>query len=180
MIYRYNSNMNVIKMEYRPVYSTYPRVYLNLNRDNSEMITSITSDYGNLDYTAQFNNDLEVTDVNHTLPSNFSEGYTYDTRGNRLSSLTNNFVYNDHNQLVSSDSHTYTYDADGNLIEEKNISTTETKKYFYTSENRMYRYEHYATDVSPVNVIAEYKYDIYGRRLSKTVNGTVTNFMWEG
>jgi len=72
-------------------------------------------------------------------------------------------VYNDLNQLESSDTHTYTYDGDGNLIEEKNVITTETKKYYYNSENRLIKFEHYPTDVLAADIIATYKYDIYGR-----------------
>ena len=40
--------------------------------------------------------------------------------------------------------------------------------------------EHYPNDVSSADIVANYKYDIYGRRLQKNVNGTVTNFFWEG
>jgi RHS repeat-associated protein len=36
------------------------------------------------------------------------------------------------------------------------------------------------TKVEPADIIAEYKYDIYGRRLQKNVNGSTTNFFWEG
>jgi RHS repeat-associated protein len=66
------------------------------------------------------------------------------------------------------------------MTEEKNTATTETKKFFYNSENRMVRYEHYPTDIDPPDIVAEYKYDIYGRRIQKSVNGAVTNFLWEG
>ena len=31
-----------------------------------------------------------------------------------------------------------------------------------------------------INLSAEYKYDIYGRRIQKNVNGVITNFFWEG
>jgi RHS repeat-associated protein len=44
----------------------------------------------------------------------------------------------------------------------------------------MIKYEHLASDIIPIDVTAIYKYDIYGRRIQKDVNGNVTNFMWEG
>ncbi|MCK4761805.1 MAG: RHS repeat-associated core domain-containing protein [Candidatus Aminicenantes bacterium] len=149
---------------------------LNLTRDTSGLITSLT---GGKQLTVNYNQDLEITNVNHTIPQPFSESYTYDSRGNRLTSLTNSYTYNDLNQLTDSTTQTYTYDADGNLMQEKNKLSTEIKKYFYNSENRLIKYEHYATDVSPVDKIATYKYDIYGRRIWKTVNGTATNFLWD-
>jgi RHS repeat-associated protein len=40
-------------------------------------------------------------------------------------------------------------------------------------------YEHYPNDISPADIVANYKYDIYGRRLQKNVNGTIINFSWE-
>ena len=124
--------------------------------------------------------DLKKESVQHILPQPFDESYTYDTRGNRLTSLTHSYTYNDLNQLTDSTTHTYSYDADGNLTEEKNKITTETKKYYYNSENRLIGFEHYPNDVSPAETSATYKYDIYGRRLQKNVNGKILNFTWEG
>jgi hypothetical protein len=79
----------------------------------------------------------------------------------------------------SGNPHTYQYDADGNLVEEKNTTTGETRKYSYNSENRLTGYEHYPAVTSPADITAAYTYDIFGRRLQKNVNGVVTNFSWE-
>jgi RHS repeat-associated protein len=65
------------------------------------------------------------------------------------------------------------------MTQELNKLTGETKKYYYDSENRMIQFEHQASDISPVDIMATYKYDIFGRRLRKDVNGAVTNFFWE-
>ncbi|MCK4761896.1 MAG: RHS repeat-associated core domain-containing protein, partial [Candidatus Aminicenantes bacterium] len=178
-LFSYDTNGILKQMIYRKKPLTvgyFPYVELNLTRDTSGLITSLT---GGKQLTVNYNQDLEITNVNHTIPQPFSESYTYDNRGNRLSSLTNSYTYNDLNQLTESTTQTYTYDADGNLIQEKNKLSTEIKKYFYNSENRLIKYEHYATDVSPADKIATYKYDIYGRRIRKTVNGTATNFLWD-
>jgi len=130
--------------------------------------------------SAIHNDFLEIKKAQHSVPLTFDEPYIYDTRGNRLTSLTHSYSYNDLNQLTDSTTHTYSYDADGNLIEEKNKITTETKKYYYNSENRLIGFEHYPNDVSPADIVAAYKYDTQGRRLQKNVSGTVTNFFWEG
>jgi len=74
---------------------------------------------------------------------------------------------------------TYAYDADGNLVQERNKASGELKKYFYNAENRLTGYEHYANEFTSVNQIAQYTYDLYGRRIQKTVNGIVTNFLWD-
>jgi RHS repeat-associated protein len=157
-------------------YSGFPEVNLYFNRDDSGIITAVTGDRG---LNVSYNPDLGITGVQHLLPQIFTESYTYDTRGNRLSSLTDTYTYNDLNQLLSSSMHTYQYDTDGNLIEEKNSLTGETKKYFYDSENRMTGYEHYPGASSPADIVAAYKYDLFGRRIQKNVNGTVTNLFWE-
>jgi RHS repeat-associated protein len=174
----YDSNGILSQMNHRNVSgsSGFPEVNLYLNRDNSGIITSIT---GDKELNALYNPDLEIIGVNHTLPTIFDESYTYDTRGNRLSSLTDTYTYNDLNQLVGSSMNSYQYDADGNLVEEKDPVSGETRKYYYDSENRLTGYEHYPAVTSPVDIVATYTYDIFGRRLQKNVNGVVTNFFWE-
>jgi RHS repeat-associated protein len=157
--------------------TAFPDIDINFTRDDSGLITSIT---GDKELNVTYNPDLEIESVQHILQQPFDESYTYDTRGNRLTSLTHSYTYNDLNQLTDSTTHTYSYDADGNLIEEKNKITTETKKYYYNSENRLIIYEHYPNDVSQADTSATYNYDIYGRRLQKNVNGTILNFTWEG
>jgi RHS repeat-associated protein len=172
-------------IQYRNKYApgSFPTIDFNYTRDNSGLIKSITGftdsikdmELSNVDY----NNDLEIETVQHTLPQPFNETYTYDTRGNRLTSPNQTYTYNSLNRLISTGTHNYEYDADGNMTKETNTVTTEIKEYIYNSENRMVRYEHYPNSTSPADKIATYKYDLYGRRLQKTVDGTVTNFFWE-
>jgi RHS repeat-associated protein len=173
------------KIQYRskPGVLGFPTIDFNFTRDNSGLIKSITGftdsikdkELSNVDYT----NDLEITSVQHTLPQPFNETYTYDTRGNRLTSPNQTYTYNSLNRLISTGTHTYEYDADGNMTKETNTVTGEIKQYFFNSENRLYQYKHYPNATSPADKIATYKYDLYGRRLRKTVDGVVTNFFWE-
>jgi RHS repeat-associated protein len=174
--FSYDTNGVLSQLMYRGP-TAFPDIDINFIRDDSGLITSIT---GDKELNVNYNPDLEIEGVQHILPQPFDESYTYDTRGNRLTSLTHSYTYNDLNQLTGSTTHSYSYDADGNLIEEKNKITTETKKYYYNSENRLIMYEHYPNDVSQTDIVANYKYDIFGRRLQKNVNGTVINFTWEG
>ena len=174
--YNYDTNGLLSNLTYTG-HTAFPDIDIDFTRDDSGLITAIT---GDKELNVNYNSDLEIEGVQHILPQPFNESYTYDTRGNRLTSLTNAYTYNDLNQLTSTTTHTYSYDADGNLIEERNKITTETKKYFYNSENRLTGFEHYPTDASPADIIATYNYDIYGRRLQKNVNGNIINFSWEG
>jgi hypothetical protein len=54
-----------------------------------------------------YNDCIKIKKDHHTLPQPFDESYTYDTRGNRLTSLTHSYTYNDLNQLTDSTTHTY-------------------------------------------------------------------------
>ncbi len=177
--FSYDTNGSLSSLRYRNVfgYVDFPDINLDFLRDNSGLITSISGDKG---LSVNYNSNLEIESVQHTLPQSFGETYSYDSRGNRLNSLTQSYSYNSLNQLTSTATHTYQYDADGNLIEEKNIAAGETKKYFYNSENRLSRFEHYPSTTSPADTVATYKYDLLGRRIQKNVNGTVTHFFWEG
>jgi len=177
--YTYDSKgllQQLLYRQYPNMSGNFPTVTLDIQRDLSGLITGLT---GAKQLSASFNPDLEITAVQHTFPTSFSEAYTYDPRGNRLASLSNTFAYNDLNQLLESATHTYLYDADGNLVQERNKASGETKKYFYNSENRLTGYEHYANEFTSVDQIAQYTYDLYGRRIQKTVNGIVTNFLWD-
>jgi len=177
--YTYDSKgllQQLLYRQYPNMSGSFPTVTLDLQRDLSGLITGLT---GAKQLSASFNPDLEITAVQHTFPTTFTEAYTYDPRGNRLASLANTFSYNDLNQLLESATHSYTYDADGNLIQERNKASGELKKYFYNAENRLTGYEHYANEFTSVNQIAQYTYDLYGRRIQKTVNGIVTNFLWD-
>jgi len=177
--FTYDSNGLLQKSRYEgwpgwPYFTETGSLYF--SRDTSGLISGIT---GDKELNANYDQDLQITSINHILPQPFAEGYTYDDNGNRLTSLTNSFIYDDLNRLTESTLHDYTYDADGNMTQEKNKLTTESKKYYYDSENRMIKYEHQASDVSPIDITATYKYDIFGRRLQKNVNGAITNFFWE-
>ncbi len=98
-------------------------------------------------------------------------GYTYDPVGNRLRSdqATGPTPYtpNALNQYTQVGSSTLRYDANGNLTSDG------TTTFAYDSEHRLLRAE------SPTHR-SQYTYDPFGRRLSKTVNGQTTTFLYDG
>src|SRR5262249_40148203 len=71
------------------------------------------------------------------------------------------------NQYTAVNGTAYTYDKRGNLTSDG------TWTYGYDTENRL------VSAVGP-NVTASYAYDPFGRRLSKTVNGTTRLWAWYG
>jgi len=110
---------------------------------------------------------------------NYSDGfpnpdttYNYDKLGNRSSTVnggTTTYVPNDLNQYSSVGGVIHTYDNNGNL------TSTGTNTYGYDYENRLI----HAVIASPQGE-AVYSYDAFGRRISKTVNGVTTTFLYDG
>ena len=135
---------------------------------------------GEEERSVEYNNDFEIVKEQGSLPVNYNNEYDYDEVGNRIKDMLKNYEYDKMNRLKQTDTHIYGYDNEGNLILEKNKLTGEIKKFYYNSENRLIKYEHYPNDTSPQDIVATYKYDYYGRRLEKNVNGTITRYFWEG
>lgn len=106
--------------------------------------------------------------------------FTYDDAGNRLTmafdgGATTTYAYSADYRLNSEttggSSITYTYDANGNLMTEAFGGSTVT--YFYDAENRLTGLD------SPTNV-ASYVLSWDGRRQAKTVNGSLTEYLYDG
>ena len=111
-----------------------------------------------------------LTQATHpTLPQ---EDYEYDKVGNREVSDPALYDYDANHRITTSPTGiTYAFDSDGNLETKVNGSTTET--FAHNWNNRLTQYTDGTT-------IATYQYDPSGRRISKTVNGTTTYFVWDG
>jgi RHS repeat-associated protein len=92
--------------------------------------------------------------------SSTTESYSYDSVGNRLSSLSAPlWTYNEQNQLLSQNGAVYTYDANGNLAQKVDPSGTWT--YTWNAENQL-------TAVSRNGTLAaSFLYDAVGRRVNK-------------
>jgi RHS repeat-associated protein len=75
-------------------------------------------------------------------------------------------TYNAANELTSLEGHTLTYDADGNL------TSTPTSSYTYDDRNQL-------TGITQGSDIWGFAYDPFGRRSSKTLNGTATSYLYD-
>lgn len=103
-----------------------------------------------------------------------TEAYTYDTVGNRLSSLNlGGSSYNTSNELTSAGSTTYTYDDNGNTLTK--TDSTGTATYAWDFENRL-------TSVTlPASAGAvSFQYDPFGRRIQKSSSAATTNYIYDG
>ncbi len=107
-------------------------------------------------------------------PANLA--YSYDLAGRRvgvsgslastqLPAAVSSAVYNANNQLTQWGSTAMTYDLNGNTLNDG------TNSYVWDARNRL---------VSADNNGAVFSYDPLGRRVSKTVQSTTTNFLYDG
>jgi len=94
-----------------------------------------------------------------------AESYAYDTVGNRASGNGIGYVANAVNQYADVGGVTLAYDANGSLTNDGTRTNT------FDAENRL-------GSVSSATGTASYEYDAFGRRVSSTVNGVSTYFVY--
>jgi RHS repeat-associated protein len=133
----------------------------------TDQVTKKTTEAG--EYTYQYDEVSRLTKATHPVLDN--ESYSYDLVGNRLTAagVPDGASYNANNALIRYGEAAFEHDANGNLV--KQTLGTEVRHYVYDVDDRLVRVE----DGSG-NILAEYTYDPFGRRLWKEVNGVKTYF----
>lgn len=114
--------------------------------------------------------------LNRLLEANYSDGYyehfNYDGIGNRLTKSTpdktTRYSYNAENQLIQYDDIILSYDQLGNL--QKKETAYCTTIYSYNEQNLL-------SKVECRDSIIVFEYDVWGNRISKTVNGIKTHYI---
>jgi len=133
----------------------------------SNNITKKTTEQG--EYAYQYDELSRLTQATNPLLED--EHYTYDLLANRLSASGVEGSYDANNALLSYGDAEFEYDAAGNLV--KKTDGSQVTHYEYNVEGRLVR----VTD-SEGNLIAEYDYDPFGRRIWKEVEGVKTYFVY--
>ena len=139
-----------------------------------------------------------LTQANHPLLDN--EDYQYDGVHNRIqrtltplseSAVTDNWQYNNDNQLVSyssvNDFYQFTYDANGNTIKRSHCSDSEFQNcsfrfYSYDARERLVKIEDQIKEAGLLGnkqAVAEYGYNQLGQRIWKNVSGKTTFFLFD-
>jgi RHS repeat-associated protein len=106
------------------------------------------------------------------------ESFAHDPAGNLLGQgdqPTTNLANVKGNRLLMQGDRHYDYDAYGNQIRERRGTGQKlVTEYRYDCQHRL-------IGVSlPGGSVASYKYDAFGRRIAKTVDGQTTDFLWQG
>ncbi|WP_429960276.1 DNRLRE domain-containing protein [Enterococcus sp. AZ012] len=108
------------------------------------------------------------------LPNGELRSYTYDGFGNRTSVTINNAThqatFNAGNQLISFNGQALTYDANGNRLSDEKYN------YAWDQADRLVG----VTKNGENQPFVTYTYDEDNRRLSKKVNGKITNYHYDG
>ncbi len=128
--------------------------------DNVGNRLTMTAPNGIHNYT--YNNIYELTGVSGAQTHN----YQYDAVGNRQIVDGINYSANNLNQYTAVGAQPFSYDLNGNL--------TNDGVYAYT-----YDYENRLTSAIGNSHNASYVYDPFGRRISRTVDGITTKFIYE-
>ena len=129
--------------------------------DAADRLTQVTS----IDGPSIFDYDVtdQLTSADHTAQGD--ENYGYDLNGNRTNA---GYQTGGNNQLLTDGTYNYTYDDEGNRISRTAIATGSRTEYSWDYRNRL-------TQVVEKNagVVARsssYVYDVYDRRIAKTVD----------
>ncbi|MGH7679896.1 MAG: RHS repeat-associated core domain-containing protein, partial [Gemmatimonadaceae bacterium] len=97
------------------------------------------------------------------------ETFAYDAVGNQLTGVWQ--LDTVRNRILSTNQFTFIYDADGNLISKVGSGLSQTLEWNSLGQ---------LTRVTTNNVITDFAYDAFGRRVRKTHSGTTTGFLWGG
>ena len=104
--------------------------------------------------------------------------YTLDAVGNILDGGRN---YDVNHRLVSDAAKTYSYDPRGNLTLDQDRTTGARTVYTWNVKNQLQRVDFFAaaTGTTPARTL-QFTYDPLGRRASKTDNGLLQRFVYDG
>ncbi|KJZ47117.1 RHS repeat-associated core domain-containing protein [Pseudomonas fluorescens] len=115
-----------------------------------------------------------LTRVRHTRDDP-PESFAHDPAGNLLMQDRPGAATVKGNRLLMQGDRHYDYDAFGNLIRERRGTAQKlVTEYRYDCQHRL------VGVTTPDGRSANYRYDAFGRRISKTVDGNTTEFFWQG
>ena len=152
--------------------------FYDLSYDAASRITQITDVDGTNNYT--YDNRDQLIAADHSDEDNADESYAYDANGNRINSSLHGdgYVTDANNRLVSDGIYNYEYDNQGNLIRQIEIGTGNIEELEWDYLNRLIAVVDKDSAGNETQRV-EFTYDMFGRRLSKTVDGDAIYFVYD-
>ncbi|PQO40656.1 hypothetical protein C5Y97_05375 [Blastopirellula marina] len=134
--------------------------------DEGNRLTDFTvTGYSAEDATYTYDDTDQLTGADRSGTTS-DESYTYDENGNRTGG---SYSTGDNNQILSDGTYNYTYDDEGNRLTKTNISTGEVIEYSWDYRNRLVNITT-KTSGGTVTHEVDYTYDIFNRRIGKTID----------
>lgn len=99
------------------------------------------------------------------------ESFSYDPAGNRTSASGRTFAYDQAGRLTGAGSETFEYDNHGNVI--RRTGSAGSTSYRWNALQQLTRID------LPGGGFAAYRYDPFGRRIEKNVNGVITAYVYD-
>ncbi len=164
----YDAASQLMQQDYR----TLGGPNLQYGYDDRGRVTSIQGKGVN-DWSYQYDQISRLTGATQ----NQGYSYGYDQLDNRLD---NGAVYDAFNKLLESDQYNYSYDEAGNLLSRVNKQTGEQLRLQYDGFGLLRNAEVAPAIDAPATISAQYAYDAFGRRGTKTVNRLTTTYQWQG
>ncbi|PBJ20312.1 putative deoxyribonuclease RhsC [Pseudomonas sp. ACN8] len=157
---------HAVSQKQRPMYS---REYAYSAKGNLLQITDSRRGQRHYQYDA-----LDRLTGAHHARDPFAESFTHDPAGNlQIHGRPSPFVHQGNRLRRHCNSH-YVYDVFGNLIREHRGMPPLVTQYTYDSQHRLISIS------TPDGKSVSYRYDAFGRRIRKTVDGQTTQFFWRG
>jgi YD repeat-containing protein len=140
--------------------------------DNAGNRTAKTNQLNNVTEQYVYDAIYQLTQVAQGATT--TESYAYDAVGNRLSSLNvPSYNYNASNELTATPSTSFTYDNNGNTLSK--TTSGATTQYTWDFENRL------SSVILPGSGgTVTLKYDPFGRRIQKSSQTGITNYLYDG
>ncbi|RCS55781.1 hypothetical protein DTL42_01370 [Bremerella cremea] len=134
--------------------------------DEGNRLTDFTvTGYSAEDATYTYDDTDQLTRADRSGTTS-DESYTYDENGNRTGG---SYSTGDNTQILSDGTYNYTYDDEGNRLTKTNISTGEVIEYEWDYRNRLIGITT-KTSGGTVTHEVEYTYDVFNRRIVKTID----------
>ncbi len=144
-----------------------------LQRDLAQQIVMRSGTSG----TSSYEYDLAGQLTNATAsPGHPAENYAYDPNGNRTGS---GYVLAANNQVSNDGTFAYGYDGEGNMVSRTNNVNGSRAMFAYDHRNRLIQVQNYGADQA-LNQTVAFVYDALDRRVSKSVNGRVERYVYDG